>query len=315
MSNLALVRRLWQLIEPVHAILYYAPEVSATVGELGYDVSTRWPSYFALRGAPLGVAGPRTIGSAFYSFSPAMVTQHVPAAWRVATPGAVLEARTRGVDAALRALLGSAVAAADLAEAAALARRAAEAASTTGRPLGAANADLPWPDEPHLILWHAATILREQRGDGHIAALLTNGLDPIEAAGLVRRRRRGSGVGVREPGLVRRRMVHRRRAAAFARAGGRRRAGHRGRPGGARGGGTHHRSARRVTLGRPRPGRRTLRRADRADHPAHRRLRSPANPEHARDPTHLSRRPLWTVHCGPSTVDAARVKVSASCRT
>ena len=55
------------------------------------------------------------------------------------------------------------------------------AASPTGRPLAAANADLPWPGEPHLVLWQAITILREQRGDGHVAALLTAGLDPCEA--------------------------------------------------------------------------------------------------------------------------------------
>ena len=57
----------------------------------------------------------------------------------------------------------------------------AEAADTAGRPLAAANADLEWPDEPHLVLWQAATILREHRGDGHVAALLTAGLDPVES--------------------------------------------------------------------------------------------------------------------------------------
>jgi hypothetical protein len=121
------------------------------------------------------------VASACYSFSPDMVARHVPAAWTVAEPAAVLAARERGVDAALRSLLGSDVDGAGLAEAAALARRAAEAASNAGRPLAAANAALPWPTAPHLVLWHAATILREHRGDGHVAALLTAGLDPTEA--------------------------------------------------------------------------------------------------------------------------------------
>jgi hypothetical protein len=174
-------RPMWHLIEPIHAAVYYAPEVFAASAALGYTVDTRWPSYFALRGAPLGRAGTQTVSSAFYSFSPAMVAEHVPAAWRVAEPAAVLAARERGVDAALRSLLGSDVDGAEVAEAAALARRAAEAASIAGRPLAAANADLPWPTAPHLVLWHAATVLREHRGDGHIAALLTAGLDPTEA--------------------------------------------------------------------------------------------------------------------------------------
>ncbi len=69
----------------------------------------------------------------------------------------------------------------ELAEAAALARRAAESAPGEGRPLAAANSALPWPEEPHLALWQATTILREHRGDGHLAALLVAGLDPVEA--------------------------------------------------------------------------------------------------------------------------------------
>jgi hypothetical protein len=176
-----MARQMWHLIEPVHAVLYYAPEVFAEAGSLGYTVDTRWPSYFAWRGAPLGAAGPQAISSAFYSFSPAVVREHVPRAWLIAEPAKVLEHRVRAVDAAMRALLGGDVESPELAEAAGLARRAAEAASTSGRPLAAANADLPWPTEAHLVLWHAATILREHRGDGHVAALLTAGLDPTEA--------------------------------------------------------------------------------------------------------------------------------------
>ncbi|MGK5556757.1 SCO6745 family protein [Actinomadura kijaniata] len=175
------VRNLWHLTEPVHAVLYYAPEVVAEAAALGYATDTRWPSYFAWRAAPLGAAGTNAVAAAFYSFSPAMVAEHVPAAWRIADPGAVLAARSRAIDATYRTLLGDALASPEVKEAAELARRAAESAGTAGRPLAAANADLPWPDEPHLVLWQAATILREHRGDGHVASLLTEGLDPVEA--------------------------------------------------------------------------------------------------------------------------------------
>ncbi|MFF3736704.1 hypothetical protein [Streptomyces sp. NPDC002566] len=175
------VRQMWHLLEPLHAVLYYAPEVIEEVAALGYDTTERWPSYFALRAAPLGAPGAGQVTSAFYSFSPRMVAEHIPAAWDVAAPDKVLAARTRGVDRAYRALLGDRTDTPDLAEAAALARRAAEVAHTEGRPLAAANAELPWSREPHLVLWQAATILREHRGDGHLAALLTAGLDPVEA--------------------------------------------------------------------------------------------------------------------------------------
>jgi len=180
-QDYGLPRRMWHQLEPIHAVFYYAPEVFAEAAALGYEVATRWPSYFAWRSAPLGAAGPRLVASACYSFSPHMVAKHVPAAWAVASPQQILAARVRAVDRMYRAILGDRIGSPGLAEAARLARAAALAADTAGRPLAAATADLPWPDEPHQVLWHAITLLREHRGDGHISALLSAGLDPCEA--------------------------------------------------------------------------------------------------------------------------------------
>ncbi|SNX61748.1 hypothetical protein SAMN06272735_3495 [Streptomyces sp. TLI_55] len=177
----ARARQLWHLLEPLHAVLYYAPEVFEEAAALGFDTKERWPSYFPFRAAPLGAVDAGRVASAFYSFSPRMVAEHVDAAWGIAPPEAVLAARLRGIDRAYRAIFGDRVDSPELAEAAALARRAAEAANTAGRPLAAANGALEWPDAPHLQLWQAATILREHRGDGHLAALLVAGLDPTES--------------------------------------------------------------------------------------------------------------------------------------
>ncbi|MEV7071177.1 hypothetical protein [Streptomyces sp. NPDC093990] len=179
--ELTRVRQLWHLLEPLHAVLYYAPEVFEEAAALGYDTKERWPSYFPLRAAPLGPVGTERVASAFYSFSPRMVAEHIDSAWAIAEPDAVLAARLRGIDRAYRAIFGDRVDSPQLAEAAALARRAAESVDTAGRPLAAANAELLWPEAPHLQLWQAATILREHRGDGHIAALLVAGLDPVES--------------------------------------------------------------------------------------------------------------------------------------
>ncbi|MDH6489544.1 hypothetical protein [Streptomyces sp. SAI-127] len=177
----ARVRQLWHLLEPLHAVLYYAPEVFEEAAALGYVTKERWPSYFPLRAAPLGPVGAEQVASAFYSFSPRMVAEHIDSAWAAAEPGAVLAARLRGIDRAYRAIFGDRVDSPELVEAAGLARRAAEAVNTAGRPLAAANVALEWPEAPHLQLWQAATILREHRGDGHIAALLVAGLDPVES--------------------------------------------------------------------------------------------------------------------------------------
>ncbi|MFF3954514.1 hypothetical protein ACFYY1_15030 [Streptomyces sp. NPDC001890] len=180
-EELGRVRRMWHLLEPLHAVLYYAPEAVAEAAALGYRTDERWPGYFAWRAAPLGEADAGRVADAFYSFSPAMVSEYVPAVWSVASPGAVLAARTRAVDRTYRKLLGDVVDGAELGEAAALVRRVAEAVDAVGRPLAAANAALPWPKEPHLVLWQAATVLREHRGDGHLAALVEAGLDPVES--------------------------------------------------------------------------------------------------------------------------------------
>ncbi|MFB6594467.1 SCO6745 family protein [Streptomyces diastaticus] len=179
-------RRMWHLLEPLHAVLYYAPEAFEEAAALGYDTAERWPSYFAWRAAPLGPVGAEEVTAAFHSFSPGTVRRHVPASWRVAAPDAVLTARDRAVRRTYAGLLGPDVHGPGVTEAAVLARRVAEAAGSAGAedaggPLGAANAALAWPREPAAALWQAATVLREYRGDGHLAALREAGLDPVES--------------------------------------------------------------------------------------------------------------------------------------
>ena len=118
----------------------------------------------------------------FFNFNPALVHAAIPAAWQAASPAALLEARLHAIDLALRDALGDDVVASDdMRTAADVARDASTACTPEGRPLYAAHAALPWPDEPHLVLWHATTLLREFRGDGHVAMLVTEGLDGCEA--------------------------------------------------------------------------------------------------------------------------------------
>nr|WP_250037986.1 hypothetical protein [Actinoplanes maris] len=169
------------MTEPLHAMIYFAPEATERYAELGVGPQD---GYFASRGAVFGECGPGVVTATFYNFNPALVTRTLPAVWESTTPEAMSEARLSAVDAALTRGLGAGtLASPEVAEAAALARRAAEAATAwpQGRPLFAAHAELPWPDQPHLVLWHAQTLLREFRGDGHIAALVTAGVGGIEA--------------------------------------------------------------------------------------------------------------------------------------
>ncbi|GHG02606.1 hypothetical protein GCM10017567_17320 [Amycolatopsis bullii] len=173
-------RRTWRTLEPYHGMIYFAPEAAAAYAELGL---TGRAGYFASRSAALGAVPAPVVIATFYNFNPALVRDSIAAAWSVTDPAAVLAARFAAADQALRGVLGDAVTAPETRRAAALLREAAEAVTgdVTGRPLFAAHAALPWPTEPHLVLWHAQTLLREYRGDAHVAALLTAGLSGIEA--------------------------------------------------------------------------------------------------------------------------------------
>ena len=176
-----IARRTWRTVEPIHGMIYFSREAHDELAALGLVDRM---GYFASRAAPMGPVPAEVVIATFYNFRPALVRDSIPAAWERATPGEILDARLRGADAALRRSLGDALGSPELAEVAVLARRAAEAAChhPEGRPLFAGHASLPWPDEPHLVLWHAQSLLREFRGDGHIAALVAAGLSGLEAA-------------------------------------------------------------------------------------------------------------------------------------
>lgn len=180
MSSPGTARRLWALGEPFHALIYFADELrvaGATAGLTGF-----WQSYFAFRAAPLGVVGAEVVTASFYNFAPSFVARRVPEIWDATTPAAALDARLSGVDGAVHRVLGEDwPGSAEAAEAADLARAAADAVDLPGRPLAAANTGVAVPEEPHLALWQSLTTLREHRGDGHNAALLQREVDGVGA--------------------------------------------------------------------------------------------------------------------------------------
>ncbi|MEV6828330.1 hypothetical protein [Amycolatopsis sp. NPDC051102] len=166
-------RRLWAAVEPLHAVVYFAPETAEAakaVGLRGY-----WMGYFAGRLAPLGPIGPEPATAVLFGFAPAMVARALPDAWTFAAPADVVASRLAAVSAALRRVLGD-----GHEEPAALLERAADACRFDGRPLAAAWAAVPKPADPLARLWRAATILREHRGDGHVLAAVHAGLGGLE---------------------------------------------------------------------------------------------------------------------------------------
>jgi hypothetical protein len=170
-----LARRFFDRFEPVHAVTYFSPESRAAFDGLGYRGF--WMGYFAGRSAPLGVVPAQVVTALFYNFAASRVTKALPGARDVAPPSAALRARE---DSAVAALRRYGLTDDDVRRAAGLAAKAARTAPVDGRPLFAANSALPWPTEPLALLWHATTLLREQRGDGHVAVLASSGLSGRE---------------------------------------------------------------------------------------------------------------------------------------
>ncbi|WP_228973851.1 hypothetical protein [Streptomyces sp. DH12] len=187
------VRRCHHPVNLLHSTVYFSPEFATELAGVG--VADPHAAYFAGRAAAMGAVGPGVVAGTFYNFNHALVARHLPAVWDTASPADVLDARLRAADATVRRLLGDEAASDRMAEAARLALRAAEACTRHGRPLYAAHADLPVPKAPHLAFWHAATLLREHRGDAHLAALLGADLDPLEA--VVSHTATGTGVSPR----------------------------------------------------------------------------------------------------------------------
>lgn len=175
-------RKTWRTLEPVHGMVYFAPEPAEAYAALGIRGARM--GYFGSRSAAMGAVPAEVVIATFFNFHPALVRRAIPAAWGIASPADLLAARLDGADRALRRAFGDELlASSQLAEAAELARRAALAACEhpEGRPLFAGHAALPWPDDAHLVLWHAQSLLREFRGDAHVAALLLEGLRGVEA--------------------------------------------------------------------------------------------------------------------------------------
>ena len=173
-------RRTWMTLEPIHGMVYFTPHGAAIYDAVGL---TGRGQYFASRAAAMGAVAPEVVTATFYNFAPTLVRSCIPEAWDQASPADILAARLRVVDASLHEVASAHIASAATVTAAELVRRAAHTAMdrTEGKPLFAAHASLPWPTDPHLVVWHGQTLLREYRGDIHVALLVSEGLSGLEA--------------------------------------------------------------------------------------------------------------------------------------
>lgn len=172
----ARARALWAALETLHDVTYFAPQARAAHEEIG--LRGFWRGYVAMRAAPLGAASLGLVTAAFFGFAPRFLARSVPSVWELGSPAAALRAREAGAVAALDAHLPGVRD--GIGDVLPVLRRVLADVPWTGA-LGAANAALETPEDPLAALWHAATVLREHRGDGHIAVLTAEGISGLEA--------------------------------------------------------------------------------------------------------------------------------------
>ena len=174
-----LADQIWRQLESYHDTTYFVKECRDAFKEVG--IKGGWMRYFAGRAAPMGEASAGAVTAAFYNFSPKMVGISIPAAWEVATPAQLLEARLVGIDRAMGMLIAPLVETKEIAQAADAITEAALSADPAGKVLFGANAGLQVPSDPHLKLFHGATLIREHRGDLHNSILMNNDISGIQA--------------------------------------------------------------------------------------------------------------------------------------
>ncbi|TQS17227.1 MarR family transcriptional regulator [Microbispora hainanensis] len=169
---------MFELVEPIATVTF-----SEVVNEafLALGMRNYWDGYFAGRAAPLGTAPAEVVHAVFYNFAEGEAARHIPWVWGKITPEEAIAVREQASATALRQVLGEWAGFPGLVRIADLATRAAVGAPAEGRPLYAGLRALDVPEEPVARLWHAATLLREHRGDGHNAALVAHGIGGTEA--------------------------------------------------------------------------------------------------------------------------------------
>jgi hypothetical protein len=181
-AHVALARRAWGRMEAIHTLHYFAPAVHAAHQQLGLD-DVRM-SYVASRSAPMGAVGPELVLATFYGFAPGFVAAAVPEAWNRTTPAEVIQASLGALGATLAEHLDDVHD--EVVRAAELARELATLHPILARPLAAAWSSVPMADDPFVALWQAVTVIRESRGDGHLACLLDAELDGTQVHLLAR---------------------------------------------------------------------------------------------------------------------------------
>jgi len=168
-------RSFWHAVETIHHVVYFSPRAKAAYEAVG--LKGQWMGYFASRSLALGEPGPEVVVATFHGFAPHLVHRALPAAWSLASRDNILAARY----ALARETIAPGFEDVDVTTLAKGLQAGLPGLELAGRPLAAGNLGLPVPDDDLSAVWHAASVLREYRGDSHLAVLTAAGIDGVTA--------------------------------------------------------------------------------------------------------------------------------------
>ncbi|MGH9114317.1 MAG: SCO6745 family protein [Acidimicrobiales bacterium] len=177
-------RRLAATLEPFAGQVYFAPECHKAYEALGFGPSPATvgatqmpdrPAYFCSRGSCLGQVPGEVVAATFAVFNPAVVVPAVEDGWTKTDAAAIARTRAEASTAHLTRVLGATPAGLD--RAIEFLRAATEHLRPEGRALYSGLVALGMPGTPVGDAWRLADMLREYRGDAHIAAWVSAGFD------------------------------------------------------------------------------------------------------------------------------------------
>ncbi len=174
----AVSRAMWAAAEPFVLFGLAGPEAHEAMAALGMP---RASNFLALRGAPLGKASAAVVAAAFHGFPRSRFEIHLSPIWQTIEPEAVIEATHAAIPLMMDRVFGDSVDLAELTRLGLLLNEVAQHLDVAGRPLAAGNQAVASPDEPWAKFWRAWTVLREFRGDTHVAELVAHDITVVDA--------------------------------------------------------------------------------------------------------------------------------------
>lgn len=171
-ANARPARRLRDACEPLAMHAVWSRMTNERLAAQGLNFLT---GYVWGRAASLGEPPASLVVAAFAAFDAGLLTGLYEEARSHINRAALLAIRDEATIASLQQILGDE----DVTFAVATLRRGLAAADATGRALFSGLLSLPWPEDPLGQLWRACDMVREHRGDSHIAAYITAGFDPV----------------------------------------------------------------------------------------------------------------------------------------